>query len=362
MYRDPPDLPAFDHVTTLRPVGAGRFFEAAFLLVWLVFWVVGEAGAIVLGFALIASLITRAAGMPMPPFLPAVSLTLHAIWLFLLAVFVWLLFWSVGGMMAISQLFRSLFGADVVRLTPEGDVDITRRTGPFARRRTISRATLRGVRIRPHDRTLVLDTSTGERDVTRFGTHGDRERLCQWLRSRVTWPETSHAARLDAAIAPPGWTLEGEGDEVRLMRVSNATRLQQVRVAWSVTAVLACGWLSGASDGMTTASGLLLGIIVLAAIGSTWLAWGRVHWLVRAGFLSRRTQFAGWTRERAFVDGTLDITTGTDGDGDRYFTLAVCSPRGRLKLVSVTHDSYELDRLAHWLAVRTGFPVDGLKD
>jgi hypothetical protein len=364
MFRDPPDLPAFDHITTLRPTGAGRFFEAAFLLVWLVFWIVGETGAIVLGFALIASLLARAAGVPMPSFLPAVSLTPHATWLGLLAVFVWLLFWTVGGVAAISQLFRGLFGADVLRLTTEGDVEITRRTGPFARRRTITGATLRDVRIRPHDKMLVLDTTTGERDVTRFGRPADRERLCLWLRRRITWPEPSHAARLDAAIAPPGWTLEGEGEgnEVRLMRMSNATRLKQVRVAWSVTIVLACGWLSGVSDGMTTASGLLLGITVLAAIGSTWLTWGRVQWLVRAGHLSRRTQFARWMRERSFVDGTLDITTGTDGDGDRYFTLAVRSPEGRLKLAGVTHDSYELDRLASWLAARTGFPVDGLRD
>lgn len=377
MFRDHPPVPstagpptsaaspAVDSIVILRPTGFGRFFEAAFLIVWLAFWVIGEAAAVMLLITLFVSWLASIAGLPPPPRMPATPDVGFAT-LILFGVLVWVLFWTIGGIAALTRLGRALLGEDRVELTANG-IDITRRIGPFGRCVSIARDTLREVRLRPPDRCLVLETSAGARDVTTFGTAADREHLLAWLRQHVAWPAPSQTAHRDLELAPPGWTLERDDDDrvagrVRIAKLSRRTQKQQMAVAWGVTLFLASGWLASLSLGREphAVSIILFTLVALCATGSIWLTWGRTEWVVSRGRMSFRRRFASRAWEQVFEDGWLDLTSGTDSDGDDYYTLKLHTPSERRRLASATHDAYELIKLANWLRTRTGFELRGL--
>ena len=68
---------------------------------------------------------------------------------------VWLTFWTIGGLAALTHMLRSLAGEDVIALAGSG-VDLMRRAGPFRKRYAFERADIRRVRIRPKDSAVVM--------------------------------------------------------------------------------------------------------------------------------------------------------------------------------------------------------------
>jgi hypothetical protein len=308
MARDTPGPADFDQLAILRPRGLGRFLEIPFLGVWLSFWVVGEGFALVMFGGLLVSFVCGLLGLPRPAFAPKAPD--HAFGLFvLLFLLVWLTLWTVGGIAALTHVSRSLMGEDRFAVIPEG-LEITRRVGPFGKQTIVPRDVLRGVRMRTRDQAVVLDTATGVRPVTRFGTQAEREQLRTWLRKRLPWPDPAHAARIDADHAPPGWVVHMEGSDALLTRT-------------------------------------------IARI------WGRPEWLVRGDRLMFRRRVVGaWvTRERAFDQARLELSSSTDSDGDEQYALHVQSPTARKRIASAMNEGYDLVRLAEWIAARTRFRI-----
>jgi len=121
----------------LQPRGAGRFLAAAFLGLWLCFWVVGGAGVL---FLLGAGAWALAMGEPLPgeDAAPGGGAVVF-VGLFLL---VWLTIWTVGGVAAIRELGRLLFGRERIIARPDG-LRIVRTVGPFSRVQELSRTDLR---------------------------------------------------------------------------------------------------------------------------------------------------------------------------------------------------------------------------
>src|SRR5262245_55873994 len=179
---------------SLRPSGIGRYFVAVFLAAWLVGWAVGEA------FALFAvGAILGAAGGAFQDRLPEWLLhpaTAGVAALILLFLAVWLFFWTIGGFAALIHLVRSLWGEDVVAITPDG-LELVRRGGPFRRRYPYDRAAIRRIRVRPHDKAVMIDAERGTRMLTNFGSPAERQELAAWLIRSLALPEGAAAAEVE---------------------------------------------------------------------------------------------------------------------------------------------------------------------
>ena len=79
---------------------------------------------------------------------------------------IWLTLWTIGGIAAVTELLRSLAGEDLVSVESPGVV-LARRAGPFRRVRTFERSQIRRIRLRHHDKAVVLDTAS----ITTITTH-----------------------------------------------------------------------------------------------------------------------------------------------------------------------------------------------
>jgi hypothetical protein len=146
---------------TFRATGIARYIGALFLIVWLAGWAIGEALALGFLIMLIRSVIGSIAGMswPVPGGEWIAGGAAGFVFLFLV---VWLALWTFGGLAAINEVLRSLAGEDRISAEPAG-IELVRRAGPFRRVRTVDRAQIRRVRIRRHDKALVMDTTSVHR-------------------------------------------------------------------------------------------------------------------------------------------------------------------------------------------------------
>lgn len=280
-------------IRSFRPSGIARYFSAAFLLVWLAGWTVGEAGAL---FALGAILSGMAGLFPdrIPEWIahPASSVAVLLMTLFLI---VWLTFWTIGGIATWTHLIRSLWGEDTIALTPEG-IELVRRGGPFRRRRVFDRAFIRRIRVRPHDKAVVIE-APGTHVLTTLGTPVERQEAADWLIRSLSLP--------DAATPPEKWKVSEDADCTRLMK------------------------------------GTLF----------------RREWVVRRGELTFRANNLFWKSERAFMNARLEVTHTTDSDNDSWYRLIVFDGESRKTLHSQMNDAAEAVDLGHWLSARTGFPL-----
>jgi hypothetical protein len=334
---------------SLRPSGIARYFGAAFLLVWLGGWALGEAFALGFLFFIVRSVVSSAAGVPWP--IPGGEwIAGGAAGLVFLFLLIWLTLWTFGGVAAITELLRSLAGEDTVSVQMSG-VELQRRAGPFRRTRTFDRAKIRRVRLRRHDQAVVMDTATGTEVVTKFGTHDERLAVTDWLRGRLLLPE---ASRVDPTAAPPGWVMTVDGGMARLSQLEETTRRTAALIAWSIALLLGLIWFG---SGMTLSPGSLiaLALALLAAYGAAWVTWSRREWRVRQGELTRHRRFLLWEWERSFRSAKLEVTLWTDSDNDDRFTLQVIDAQGKRDIASEINDAADLVDFARWLSARTGF-------
>lgn len=338
---------------SLRASGAGRYFGAAFLAVWLAAWVVGEMVALGFLILLLRSAIAAALGTARP--IPGGEwIAGAAAGIALLFLLVWVTLWTVGGIAAITELLRNLAGEDRVSAVPAG-VELVRRAGPFRRVRTFDRSGIRRVRLRHHDQAVVLDTAAGTELVTSYGTSDERRGLAEWLRRHLLLPEAG--AGVDPVAAPPGWTLTIEGGATRLTRPDPHTRRLRARVAWSVAVVLGLFWVAALRT--TASAGVLVmsALVLLIALSAAWITWSRCEWLVRPGQLALERRFATWRRVRMFQGARLEVSASTDSDNDSRYGLSVVDAQGRRTIDSALHDEAEIVDLGRWLATRTGFAL-----
>jgi hypothetical protein len=347
----------------LRSTGWGRWFDAAFLSFWLVFWVVGEVVALVMVVAMFASALSAALGRPLA-LASRVAPTDGSVSFFLLFMLLWAALWTVGGVAAATHLLRRLAGADLIELTAEG-LHLEWRAGPVRRRRGISRSSVRRVRMRSHDKAVVLDTVKGTVLLSDLGTSDERVSLKDWIAQRLA-PPASERARLHERETPPrDRDVESQGFDTIVTHPTRRARAIGTRVMWALAAIVSLGWIGalrhgGASVGTTAASatGVLTMIVAFCAL---WVMCARTEWVVRPGHLHWRFCFWRWTlREQPFdTPATLEIEHQRDSDGDDRYALVIRSDTRRQVLSTAIHDRYELAALGEWLAGRTGFTLKG---
>ena len=266
----------------------------------------------------------------------------------------WLTFWTLGGVVALTHVVRSLAGEDVIGLR-DGGFELVRRAGPFRRRYKFDRSRIRRLRIRPHDRAVVADMTKGSRVITTFGAPADREAVADWLRRHLG------LADADSAIgAPPAaWDVRIEGEVAYLRKVRRGARLTRSVIAWLLVAATAAAWYASIGHEGPIGSIPALIALLLLAVGSAMTTWGRREWIVRPGELTLHRSFALWTSERPFRSARLEVIHEADSDNDHHYKVVVIDAGGRKTLHSQVHDSGEVVDLANWLAARTGFPYRG---
>jgi len=337
---------------SLRPGGMGRYFGAAFLLVWLGGWALGEAFALGFLFFIVRSVVSPAAGTPWP--IPGADWIAGGaagfVFLFLL---IWLVLWTFGGIAAITELLRSLAGVDTVSVQMAG-VALERRAGPFRRTRTFERAQIRRVRLRRRDQEVVMDTASGTELVSKFGTKEERRAVTEWLRGRLSLPEDE--PRIDPTVAPPGWVMSVEGGATHLRRTDVRARRIGASIMWVIVVLMCLIWY-GASGALSAGSVVATILTLLLAFAALWVTWSRREWRVRHGELTAHTAFLTWQRERSFRSARLEVAHWTDSDNDDRYTLNVLDSEGKREIASEINDHADTVDLARWLSARTGFPL-----
>lgn len=336
---------------SLRPTGVLRYFGAAFLLVWLAGWAVGEVVALGFLVMLVRSIVGSAIGATWP--VPGGDWIVGgAAGFVLLFLIVWLTLWTFGGFAAIRELLRSLAGEDRISVESMA-VEVQHRAGPFRRTRNVERSHVRGVRLRRHDKAVMLDTASGSEVVTTFGSIDERKSLAEWLRSRLLLQPA--ATRIDPSAAPPGWRMTVEGGTTQLTQDDPRARAIGAGILWFIVAMLTLMVIG--AEGTAAGRAVAAVITLLMAAAATWFTFSRRAWLVRQAGLTAHTRFLAWERTREFKSARLEVAVSTDSDNDEHYRLDVTDSQGTRKIASRLHDEGEIVSLGEWLALRTGFPL-----
>lgn len=349
----PPDTSSTGSTRYLRPTGWARYFDAAFLMVWLGFWLVGETVSLALIGAMVAGALSTALGRPAALASPVVPTTDGSVAFFLLFLLLWTALWTVGGIAAISHLLRRLGGGDAVAVTSE-EVRLEWRAWPFRRRRRIPVSSIRRVRLSPASAAVVLDSAEGTLTVTDLGTAAARASLKDWLAERLPLPSAADARAMERETAPRDREARAAGVEMIVTRTTRRARRVTMAIGWVVAALVSLGWIGAVRQGGagSSAAGVLTLLVVAAAM---WMTGDRAEWILAPGRFQIRRRFGAWTlRDRTFDAGSiLDVEQHRDSDGDDHYVLVVRDSAGRRVLSRALHDPYELLALGEWLAGRT---------
>lgn len=338
---------------TLRATGIARYIGAAFLSVWLVGWVIGEAVALGFLVMLIRSVLGSALGLSWP--IPGGQwIAGGAAGFALLFLFLWLSLWTVGGLAALNHLFRSLAGEDRISAEPAG-VELVCRAGPFRRVRTFDRSLIRRVRLRRHDKAVVIDTASGTELITSFGTPDERLTMTEWLKRQLSLPDDD--SHVETGEAPPGWNMTVESDTARLNRMDPHSRRTGAIITWVIAGLAGLIWFGSMKTESAFSTAVALGFAVFFASWAAWVTWSSREWRVRSGQLTSYRRFAAWEWERPFTSARLEVVESTDSDNDQHYKLKVTDDQGARTIASEMNDDAHIVDLARWLAARTGFPL-----
>jgi hypothetical protein len=350
---------------TLHPRGPGRFVGAAFLLVWLAGWLIGEAFALwILGVGAWALVTGQPPGPGRDPLALAPSL---AAGVFLLG---WLALWTFGGFAAIAEFLRLIWSSDRVVAREDG-IELIRRVGPFTRTIRLAREDLRGFHHRADGSALVAETRSGAVELTRFGSSQDKASLAQALATEL---KLAGRPPLPPAL-PDTWrevpSLEGD----RVLVNNPGTRRIQALVAWLVAAPI-CGVAAliarAAASDRTIVPLAVMAVAAAVALtwGAAWLSLTRMEWKLESGRITQQRRLGSRVRPR--FEGTAVVLDATnDGDGDTWYALHLVAPtaanatprekhRAQRTLVKALHDPTAPRRLGEWIAARTGTPFNDL--
>ena len=352
-----------------KPSGPLRYVGAAFLMFWLCGWAVGEGIALTL---LAKGVLALMNGAPFDegrsPLQVGPALAIGA---FLL---LWLSLWTVGGVAAIGEVLRLLWAEDRIIANGSG-LTVMRSRGPFRGRREIPRDVVRGILLVPRNDALVAETARARIELTRLGSHPDREEAAAALRSELGLPEKMPEPV--TAVLPKGWaeliTPEGE----RAVAVDAATQRVQARVA---------GVLALTVEGVAVALFvqavhrlILLPIAIFAGLGgagltwaAVWLAYGRMEWRIGSGQLTLRRRFGASTKD-LFEARRLELVVSRDSDGDQWFALEALrggtpapgpqhwssgQSKDRRRITATVHEPTVPRLLGVWLSRAAGVPLE----
>lgn len=351
-----------NHAFIFRPAGASRLLEAAFLSLWLAAWAAGELGALVVLGLGIASLLTGRPVMGMAePLRPAPAL---GVGLFLL---VWLALWTLGGVMAIRGLLRSVWAEHRLVLEPDALVRV-HRYGPIAFTRRLPRKAIRRVFLSPQSSALTALVNADAVELTDLGRLDERRAAEERLRAALGLPE--HAASDPPPGLPEEWRQAvGERGEPLLVPDPRTRRRQAVAMAvisgivWGALILLAA---ESVGDPDLWALTAMLSVPGLWLVRQTlWLHRGRMEWRIAAGRLVYQRRFGSRVTERLEARA-LELIENSDSDGTTYELKATrlsppASPRPTDPPRSVTIDRTSSDPvplgcLGRWLSRQAGIP------
>jgi len=339
---------------TLRAQGVLRYLPAAFLCAWLCGWAFGEYFAL----SILGSALQSVIG---PDFLagwmPAIQGKLpprETLPLLFAFVSVWLTFWTVGGLAALSQLLTLLFGREVIHWSGEGLV-VERYAGFLISASRLEPSQLTG--FRTHGRSLLADTRARAVPVAQLGTTAEREEL------RGLLQEWRRGFGPVAPLAPgespvPGWQVVT--DESGAPAIAPAPRAQQVVGAALLAIAMAfigvAVAVSSRAQGVSVTVGtMVLGVPgVLCLYGGAWLLAVRESWHPRRGALERRRTALGRVWSREFTPLGLELRAWTDSDLDAHWKLVVSGGGGEQVIASSLRDPNLPLSLGTWLSERTG--------
>ena len=343
----------------LQSTGFARFFNAAFLAVWLAFWVCGEAVAVwLLGTGAWSLLTGQPLGPGRAPLELAPALGVGTL------LCLWLAFWTVGGLAALHEFCRELWSEDRLRVV-SGQLEIARRTGLFTRRRTLPRDQIRRLyRIDAH-RAMLAETRESSVELTRLGTPAQQDHILAALAAELQLPDPGS---LPPAL-PAEWAEVTAPEGGRLLVKNPATRRRQAQVAWVLALPLFAGAvvLARATPGewsLTTPAAIAAVAAVAVACGACRLQFGRNEWRVERGRIVQQRR-VGSRVNTVFEATAISLSESVDSDHDSTFQVELITPASpphipkdtRRTLLSQLHDVSAPRRLATWLAATSGIEL-----
>lgn len=343
---------------TLHAKGVLRFFPAAFLLLWLCGWAVGEyfAGTLLLALAGHAlgqhewtSWLPLMKGVPPEP---PVQLAFAGFLLF------WVSFWTWGGLTALGQFLALLFGREEIVI--EGDTLELRHVALV----TLRRARIEASQIRGFNRkhaALLVETRSKRYSVATLGSVEERDELAQLLND---WHRPRRQPNRAAEPATPAEGYFHVGvDETGMRSLVADVGLQ--RGLGVVLLVIGAGLAFGAwaiarhSDSPERWLGPAIagGIGALFLYGGGWLTLVRESWHPRSGSLELRRHALGMTWTTLYQPVALELVASTDSDGDSRWTLEVRGEGRFRRFISSINDPNLPRSVGEWLSETTGAPL-----
>lgn len=350
----------------LRATGVGRFFPAAFLVVWLSFWAMGESFVLmILGKGLWALLTDTPFGPGNGTWGLGVALPVG---LFLI---VWLTFWTLGGVLAGNELLRLLFGRDRIIASSDG-IEVVHSCGFFRSRFKAGRADIRRFFRHPSGTTLSVETLNGSQELTRFGAPAERAQLEEALNGLF---HLQAQAAAEGAL-PNGWREIIAPERYPVLIPDPVLRRKRATVMWAICAPVSLGavWLDLAaltSPGLWPAALIVTLLAAAGAWGAAWLSLGRHEWKLGTGRLVLQRRF-GLNAKRLFEAVSLELTEEqSDDDGPWYELKGVaasarqpagqCHPAKRTRIIHrKSDDPTEPRRFGVWLGQRCQIPLADL--
>lgn len=354
-------------VFTFRSSGWARLLPACFLGVWLCAWAIGES--------LVLGLLVRGAwaflggnavwpGNKTPP-----TGAMVAVGLFLM---LWLAFWTLGGVAAIREFLRLLWGEDRI-VVGGGRLVSLRKRGPFTLRREYLIAEITAIRARLN-RTpaIVIDTLSGSRELARTGNHAELQAGVEQIRAACREGGSPLPSREGL---PAGWIEAQTLDNGVVLVRDPEKRARQARIvtALAVAALLLeIPLVLGADQRLGLLPPAILGALAFLGLGAgaIWLHLGRMEWRLDRGRLLLCQRF-GRTLKTRFEARALALREARDSDGDPSLELlALVEPgrgslesgtrQGRCTIVREFGDLERAGQLGRWLEGRTGLPFEDL--
>lgn len=355
---------------SIKAQGGARFLGAGFLGIWLCGWLIGEVVALSFLFVIGWYLLTgehlmEKVQLPQGP-------ALYAIGGFLL---LWGTLWTLGGIAALREFARLLWGREKVLLTPDR-VRVVHRAFPYSTQNEASVGDMQGFSQGGRKRKgLYLELRKGSLHLTRLGTEQEKLELERLIRSRYTsifgTPSTPRH-RNDNQDKPEGrllrdWILEPLPEGSKAVMLDPAVRRKQQIALWiaaglfdSLASLLVYKCIANLALApiacMVSAAG------VACTVGAVRMGTGRPEWLLGRGTLTlQRRSASGVRRLFEAVRVELDITHGERSSSAQLY--AVCAEARALPpyqaahrktIVSKATGIKELRAFGHYLAKQTG--------